>query len=193
MSYIDNQLQSRGVSFDKILEDLMLIISPTYMKTPEMKEEHYMIPTRQDDTYDYCEIPFSRRIITNIFDAVPAKSTYADFKGLRTAICNNDAEPTVDRFVFAWHGRHIMVNNTNSDEVIKIKFAEVPKDVTSIHEDMYRALKHCYYYSMMEDWNGLYTSIKNLSEVKYNMVQKNLHTEKNRRTQQYFTIKPYKI
>jgi hypothetical protein len=51
----------------------------------------------------------------------------------------------------------------------------------------------CYYYSLTSDYQNMYEALGLLSNAKSNSVSKNIHTEKDRRSNQVFKIGLFKI
>jgi hypothetical protein len=223
MSTIDTYFTNNSINFDSMLEDLMLVISPVWYKPAVLKSVNYIIPARGRDEndelnpYEYIRIPIHDKIITNILNSVMAKSEYADIKEYVDAeitldpadytaydengdpIITYDSQgnviPTPDQngIVFAMHGRYLFMNNAEEETIITLQYSEVVKAVASIYEEIYRYFKQAYYYALTSDYNSMYQALNLLSNAKNNVLAKNIHTEKSRRSNQVFNIKLFKV
>lgn len=213
MSLMDDYFTANSIDIDSIIEDMMLVFSPMWYKPAVLKSVNYIIPARGLDEngelneYEYVRIPIQDKIIQNILNAVTLKSPYADIKTYVDAeVTLDEADYNVyDRYgnvipdsnengiEIAFHGRNIFMNNAEDETIITVQYSEVEKSVDSIYEEIYRYLKQCFYYAMVSDYNGLYQSINLLSNAKSNVIAKNIHTEKVRRSNQVFNIGLFQI
>ena len=197
MSRIDEYFTSNNIDINSIVTDLMICINPAYMIPPKMQTKNYKIPARtieEDGTtpYEYVRIPLEDKIVTNILNVVTLKSRYADVDKFIIAEETID-EIDEDLVGLALHGKYLVLNNTEEDTVIQIQYSDIPNDYKSLDDDMFRYLKMCYYYALTSDYQNMYEALGLLSNAKSNSVSKNIHTEKDRRSNQVFKIGLFKI
>lgn len=192
MASIDSYFEINEIDIDSIIEDIMLILSPAYMSTPVLQEKRYIVPARVDEDYAYYRIPIQDKIITNILNSVQLKSEYADITSV-TDLEETTDDPDEFLFGFAFHGRNMLINNATDETIIGVQYSEIPLEISSLQEDIYRYLKQAYYYALTSDFNSLYQILELLSKSKDNILNRNLHTEKSRRSNQVFNIGLFKV
>lgn len=198
MSLIDDYFASNGINFDLMIEDLMKVFSPAWYKPAVLKSVNYRIPARgRDDNdelnpYEYVKIPIEDKIITNLMNSLFVKSDYADLKTYLIAEPTLD-DATEDKVALGLHGKYAFMNNSEDETIVTIQYSEVDKNASSIYDEIYRYLRQCYYYALTSDYNSMYNAMNLLSNARNNIMSKNVHTEKSRRSNQVFQIGLYKL
>lgn len=219
MAAIDSYFTRSNINFDALLADFMICMNHSFMKPAVIKSVNYLIPARDElnPVYDYVRINIHNKIISNIMNLFLVKSRFADIKEYIDAEVTLDPADYIRRDVngvpvelydengnledtthdnlvmIGLHGRNIFINNTDKDTVITIQYSEIEKAVSSLYEEIYRYIKQAYYYALTSDYNSMYQSLTLLSNAKSNVKSKNVHVEKDRRSNQVFNIKLFKI
>jgi len=176
MSLFTDYFTQYGISISNILNSFSDKVNSRFFDLSSMVD--LTIDVSDNTTYDYTLLSYDGYLIQNLYTGTP---TRFDVNGLTInptpveLLTDTDNPNETGIFEYARYGTHFLLKNTDTARVLHIRAKIVKKDASSMLPSVYDKLEELYYYLSINDSNGVYTTLRALSNAKKNCIAKNVH------------------